>query len=91
MNQYNVYIILQANGKIYTDLTGRLPICSSKGNQYILVLYNYNSNAILAELMKNWSDEETLQTFKKLHQLLLNHGHKPKLHILDNKASSALQ
>jgi hypothetical protein len=34
-------------GQIYTDQTGRFPVISSKGNTYIIVLYEYDSNAIL--------------------------------------------
>jgi hypothetical protein len=36
-------------GQIYTDQTGRLPVVSSKGNKYIMILYDYDSNAILAQ------------------------------------------
>ena len=32
---------------IYSDQTGRLPITSSQGNQYLVVAYDYDSNAIL--------------------------------------------
>jgi hypothetical protein len=35
-------------GHIYMDQTGRFPLVSSKGNKYIMVLYDYDSNAILA-------------------------------------------
>ena len=37
----------------YHDLTGRLPHTSSRGNQYILVVYDYDSNAILHCPLKN--------------------------------------
>jgi hypothetical protein len=38
--------------KIYTDQTGRFPVISSKGNTYIMVLYEYDGNVILAEPIK---------------------------------------
>jgi hypothetical protein len=41
------------SGRIYTDQTGCFPVTSSQGNQYILVLYDYDSNAILVEPLKN--------------------------------------
>jgi hypothetical protein len=45
---YYIYAAtLDLTGQIATDLTGRFPVTSSQGNTYILVLYNYNSNAIL--------------------------------------------
>jgi hypothetical protein len=35
-------------GQIFSDLTGRFPITSSKGNnRYTLIIYDYDSNAIL--------------------------------------------
>jgi hypothetical protein len=34
-------------GQIYTDQAGRFPVVSSKGNTYIMILYDYDSNAIL--------------------------------------------
>ena len=40
-------------GKIHADQTGKLLFKSSNSNQYVLVLYNNDSNAILAELLKN--------------------------------------
>ena len=40
-------------GKAYMDLTGKFPSKSAHGNQYILVAYNYDANAILAEPIKN--------------------------------------
>ena len=45
--------IIKLNGTISTDQTGQYPIVSQKGNQYTMVLYNYDSNAILAEGCKD--------------------------------------
>ena len=43
----HLYIkICQPTNKIYSDQTGRFPVISSKGHQYIFVLYNYNGNSI---------------------------------------------
>jgi hypothetical protein len=41
-----VYAATIDAGKIYTDQTGRFPVVSSKGNKYIMMLYDYDSNAI---------------------------------------------
>ena len=41
------------NRKVFGDLTGALPHKSSRGNLYVMVLYDYYSNAILAEPIKN--------------------------------------
>ena len=48
----NVFATIKETGKVYTDQTGRFSVRSSVGNQYILVLYDYDSNAILTEALK---------------------------------------
>ena len=40
-------------GKIYTDLTGRFPVTNNRVIQYMLILYAYDTNAILVEPIKN--------------------------------------
>jgi hypothetical protein len=35
-----------STGKIFSDLAGRLPVTSSQGNNYIFLLYDYDSNTI---------------------------------------------
>ena len=49
-----------ATGQVYSDLTGHFPVQSSKGNKYLLIVYDYNSNAILAKPMKNRTDAKML-------------------------------
>jgi hypothetical protein len=45
--------IIELTGQIYTDQTGKFVTPSSTSNNYLLVLYDYDSNAILAEPMKS--------------------------------------
>ena len=44
-----LFATIESTGKIYTDQTGRFPVTSSQGNKYILLLYDYDTNAILTE------------------------------------------
>ena len=37
----------------YTDLTGRFPCKSRRGNEYILVAYHFDGNFIIARALKN--------------------------------------
>ena len=39
--------------KLYSNQTGQLSVLSSRGNQYIFVLYNYDINSIHTHLLKN--------------------------------------
>jgi hypothetical protein len=50
-----VYAAIIDAGQIYTDQTGRFPVVSSKGNKYIMILCDYDSNAILAQPIKDRS------------------------------------
>jgi hypothetical protein len=79
------------NRVIYTDLTGAFPVTSQAGNKYMLILYEYDSNAILVEPMKNRGDAEALRAYRQLYGILTDHGLQPKLNILDNEASKALK
>ena len=45
--------LVEFTNKVYSDQIGRFPVNSSKGNKYILVLYEQDSNTILAEPLKN--------------------------------------
>ena len=57
-------------GKVFSDQTGRFPQTSSRGNKYIMIFYDYDSSAILAEPLKSRSEVELLRAFTKLHQHL---------------------
>ena len=78
-------------GKIYTDQTGRFPQQSSQGNNYLMVLYDYDSNAILVEPIKNRTQNELLRAYKQLHQMLTKRGFQPRLQLLDNEAPKELK
>ena len=51
---------------IHTDLTGRFPVTSKRGNKYILLLYDYDTNAILQEPMKSRNDTEMIHAYQVL-------------------------
>jgi hypothetical protein len=75
----NIMDIKEPTGQIYKDQTGRFPIQSSSGYKYIMILYDHDSNVILAEPMKSRSIHEMIRAYKKLHSYLTTHGLKPKL------------
>ena len=52
----------------YTHPTGRFPFRSSRGNEYILIGYHYDANAILAEPLKNSQDESITQSCTKINK-----------------------
>jgi hypothetical protein len=86
-----VYAATIDAGQIYTDQTGRFPVVSSKSNKYIMILYDYDSNAILAQPIKDRTAPELLKAFQVMEQELMARGLKPKLKKLDNEASKLLK
>jgi hypothetical protein len=78
-------------GQICTDQTGGFPVVSSKGNKYIMVLYEFDDNAILAEHIKNRTAAELLRAFQVMEKQLIARGLQPKLMRLDNEASQLLK
>jgi hypothetical protein len=77
-------------GQIYTDQTGRFPVISSKGNKYIMVIYEYDGNNILAEPIKNRTAAELLRAFQVMETKLTARGLTQKLTRMDNEASQLL-
>ena len=77
----------EAQRVMYTDQTGKFPKKSSKGNHYIMVLIEIDSNAILVEAMKNRTAGEMIRAYTVLVTRLRNAGVTPTMHILDNECS----
>ena len=82
---------MEITGQVYSDQTGRFVAPSDRGNQYLFVMYNYNSNSIHAEPIKNCTATSILAAYKTVHQCLCTAGLKPKLQRLDNKCSQILK
>jgi hypothetical protein len=75
--------------KIYT--TGRFPKKSSLGNQYVMVLVEIDSSAILVESMKNCTSVKMIRAYQHLIDRLKTAGIEPQRHVLDNKCSVELK
>jgi hypothetical protein len=86
-----VYAVVVDQGQLYTDLTGKFPVRSSKGNSYVMVCYIYEWNYIKVVPMKSRSASEWVKSYDSIHQELTVKGFKPKLQALDNEASAALK
>jgi hypothetical protein len=86
-----VYAVVVDQGQLYTDLTGKIPVRSSKGNSYVMVCYVYDCNYIKVIAMKSRSASEWVKSYDTIHQELTVKGFKPKLQTLNNEASAALK
>ena len=92
-NEMFVYAALadNINGVMYSDLTGRLPVESYWGIQYIVIAYIYDENVIILRPMKNRTDACMVSVFKDIYEYLKERKFKPKLHVMDNECSKAVQ
>ncbi|GAX09321.1 hypothetical protein FisN_6Lu323 [Fistulifera solaris] len=83
--------IIQPTGQKYSDQTGRFPALSSTGNNYLFVMYDYDSNCIFAEPIASRKAFDILAAFKTVHTTLCRAGLKPRLHRLDNECDISLK
>jgi hypothetical protein len=86
-----VYAVVVDQGQLYTDLTGKFPVRSSKGNYYVMVCYVYDCNYVKVIPMKYRSASEWVKAYDTVHQELTIKGFNPKLQTLDKEASAALK
>ena len=77
-------------GQIYSDQTGKFIIPSSRGNNYLFLLYDYDSNSIHAETIPNRTKETLLEAYTKIITILKQRGLQPKLQRLDNECSALM-
>ena len=73
--------------KSYSDQTGKFPVRSASGNQYIFVLYHFDTNSIHALPIKSRHTDQISAAWQKIFDTLQHHGEQPSLHILDNECS----
>ena len=81
----------QQQHKALFYLTGEFPYPSSRGNKYIFVLCDNDSNATLTHPLKTRQGAEIKIVWTTLHERLARWGVAPKIYIMDNKASSDLK
>ena len=86
-----IYAIMDNLSKAYIDLTGRFPHCSSRGNQYILVGYHHDSNAILSTPLRKRTAAEITRGWTILNNKFASAGTEPTAYVIDNEANMLLK
>ena len=66
--------------KMYTDQTGKFPVRSVRGMQYIMVLLEMDFNVILVEPMRNITSGEMVKAYQTLLDRLKEGRSEPTLH-----------
>ena len=77
-------------GLVCSDLPGRFPFTSAKGNNYIFVLYDYDSNAIIGKPIKSRHQTELVRGYQQCYSELRAGNITPILHRLDNEVNTDL-
>ena len=71
--------------KLYSDQTGKFPYQSTRENNYIMVMYDYDLNGIMVEPYKTKKGNELASTLKKLCKKFKINKNEMNLFILDNE------
>ena len=82
---------MEISGKLFSNQTGIFPNKSSRGNQYIMVTYDQDSNAILAQPIKTRSEHDLLTAMTAIHTYLKVRGLHLKPPILDNECHALVK
>ena len=64
---YFIITPIAATGKTFSDQTGHFPVTSSKGNKYVMIMYDSDGSNILGEAMKSCTGDEIVRTFSIMH------------------------
>ena len=72
------------------DLAGKFPYKSSRGNQYIMVMIDYDSNYIHAVALKSRKTADLIQGYRKCQDMYRARGLQARLVKMDNEVSRAM-
>jgi hypothetical protein len=81
----------KVSGVVYSDLTGNFPFMSFDGNVCFLVVYHYETNAIMATPIAGLDNRTIFSAYKAIFQDLTAKGFKPKLNVMDNQATKYIK
>eukprot|EP00804_Cyclotella_cryptica_P021962 CCRYP_000901-RA/>CCRYP_000901-RA protein AED:0.35 eAED:0.34 QI:0/0/0/1/1/1/2/0/655 len=76
---------------LFTDDTGRFHPRACSGNQYIMIAFHADTNAILVRPFPSKHDAHRIAAYRDIHSWLSNANRKPMVNILDNEASLAFR
>ena len=85
-----IYTWIERTHKNFMDSSGRFPVQSRAGNEYVLAMYNYDGNYIHVETMKRGKGR-LRDAYKRGHAFFTTHGCQPKFERLDNETSTELE
>jgi hypothetical protein len=78
-------------GVLYNNLTGTFPYMSLEGNVCFLIVYHYESNAILALPISGLDDNTIFAAYKTQFDFLESKGFKIKINVMDNQCTKQIK
>ena len=79
------------SGVVYNNMTGNFPLVSIDGSVCYLVMYHYESKAILATPVDGMTDIIIFNAYKENFDMLKKKGFTVKLNIMDNQATKHIK
>ena len=87
----NIFIEnIEITGRTFSDQTGGFVCPSISGNNYVFIVYDFDSNSIHALPIPTRKKEHIVAAFQKIVKRLTLKGLKPQLHKLDNEISQLM-
>eukprot|EP00957_Ditylum_brightwellii_P004279 325024-Ditylum_brightwellii.AAC.1 len=84
-------MIVDLEGTMHSNQTGKFPQVSNRGMQYVMVFYSYDANYIQGIPTKNRSAGELKRAYAEAYEMMRPRRYKPKLHKLNNETSCELK
>ena len=88
---FNHYHTTRWTKKSYSNQTGCVPFMSSLGNDYMFIMYDYDTNIILEKAIASRQAKNITDVCLKWYDILKRSGHASTLHILNNKCSNNMK
>ena len=84
-------VVVVPSRQNFTDLTGRFPISSAAGTNYVLIMFCQDINYIHAEKLRSREAAVILDAYKAGVEFFEQRGVKPEFERLDNETSNIFQ
>ncbi len=78
-------------GTLYNDLIGSFPFMALEGKVCFLIVYHYETNAIVALPIVGFGNDTIFAAYKNQYELLKSKGYFIKLNVIDNQASHIIK
>ena len=84
------YVVIDRNemNTAYQDLTGRFPILSARGNEYIMIGYHFDANYIMAHPVRDCTAGTLTKAWEHMHKEFQRAGSAPETWVLNNEKSN---